>query len=149
MGTKAKKTGAAADAATATAAVPETVLASPMATTRYQELADLGRANVAALLRANAALSEGFGAMSKEMLGFARSSFESAATATTAMLSAKTLDDVLQANSAYTKASVDLLIARSSKLSAMGAKVASEALAPLGARVEATLQKFGKPSVAA
>jgi phasin family protein len=109
----------------------------------YEELADLGRENFAAVLRANAALSEGLEAIGKEVMGYARTSFESAAEAATALLSAKTLEDVVQLNTEFAKASLERLLERSAKLSEMGVKVANDALAPLGSRVEATLQKLG------
>ena len=111
----------------------------------YDHLAELGRENFAAMLRANAALSEGFEAISKEVIGYARTSFESAAEAATALLGAKTLEDVVQLNTAFARVNLDQLIAHSAKLSEMGAKAASEALAPLGGCVEATLETLAKP----
>jgi phasin family protein len=110
----------------------------------YEELADLGRENFAAVLRANAALSEGLEAIGKEMMGYARTSFESAAETAAALLGAKTLEDVVQLNSDFARTYVERLIERSQKLSDMSVKVANETLAPLGSRVEATVQKLGK-----
>ena len=119
--------------------------AAPAAFAGYEHLADLGRENFAAMLRANAALSEGFEAIGKEVIGYARTSFESAAEAAAALLGAKTLDDVVQLNTAFARLNLDQLMAHSAKLSEMGAKVANEALAPLGGRVEATLETLAKP----
>jgi|SRR5690348_6565733 len=116
--------------------------------TGYDELADLGRENFAAVLRANAAFTEGMEAIGKEVVAYARNSLETAAEAATALLAAKTLDDVVQLNSDFAKASFDRMIAGSTKLSEMGVKVASEALAPIGDRVEATFQKLAKPLAA-
>lgn len=114
----------------------------------YEELADLGRENFAAVLRANAALSEGLEAIGKEVIGYARASFERAAEAATALMSARTFEDVVQLNTEFAKGSVERMIERSAKLSEMGMKVANETLAPLGGRVEATVQKLGKPIAA-
>jgi len=111
----------------------------------YAELADLGRANLAAVLRANAALAEGMGAIGKEVMTYARNSLETAAEAATALLAAKTLEDLAQLNSDFAKSSFERLVTRSTKLSEMGVKVANEAMAPLGDRVEAALQTLGKP----
>lgn len=105
--------------------------ATPAGFGGYDHLADLGRENLAAMLRANAAFSEGFEAIGKEMLGYARTSFESAAGAATALLGAKTLEDVVQLNTRFARVNLDHLIAHSAKLSEMGAKVASEALGTL------------------
>jgi phasin family protein len=114
----------------------------------YEELADLGRENFAAVLRANAALTEGFEAISKEMMGYARNSFETAAETATALLGAKTFEDLVQLNSEFAKASFERIVERSAKLSEISVKVANEALAPLGDRVEATFHKLGKPLAA-
>ena len=116
--------------------------------TGYEELADLRRENFTAVLRANAAFAEGMEAIGKEVMAYARNSFEMAAEAATALLAAKTLDDVVQLNSDFAKASFDRMIAGSTKLSEMGVKVANEALTPIGDRVEATFQKLGKPLAA-
>jgi phasin family protein len=111
----------------------------------YDQLADLGRENFAAVLRANAALSEGLEAIGKEVILYARRSFEQAAETATALLGAKTLEDVFQLNSEFAKANLERLIERSAKLSEMSVKVANEALAPLGGRVEATIHTLSRP----
>ena len=146
MATKVKRT---ATTEAATAALEGSATAAPTAMlSGYEELADLGRENFAAVLRANAALTEGLEAIGKEVMGYARSSLENAAEAATALLAAKTFEDVVQLNTDFAKASLERMIERSTKLSEMGAKVANEALAPLGSRVEATFQRFGKPLAA-
>ncbi len=114
----------------------------------YEELADISRENFAAVLRANATLSEGLEAIGKEVIVYARTSFEKAAETATALLGAKTIEDVFQLNADFAKASLERLIERSTKLSEMGAKVASDALTPLGGRVEATIQALAKPLAA-
>ena len=146
MATKVKKPATVEAAATelngAAAPAPAAVFAG------YEELADLGRENFAAVLRANAALTEGLEAISNEVMGYARNSFENAAEVATALLAAKTFEDVVQLNTDFAKASFERMVARSTKLSEMGVKVANEALAPIGDRVEATFQKLGKPLAA-
>ena len=74
--------------------------------------------------------------------------FEQAAETATALLGAKTFEDVVQLNTQFARANIEGLIERSAKLSEMGVKVASEALAPLGGRVEAALHKLSKPMAA-
>ncbi len=146
MATKVKKPATAEAAAIelngAAAAAPAVLFVG------YEELADLGRENFAAVLRANAALTEGFEAIGKEVMGYARNSLENAAEAAAALLAAKTFEDVVQLNTDFAKASFERMVERSTKLSEMGVKVANEALAPLGDRVGATFQKLGKPLAA-
>jgi phasin family protein len=114
----------------------------------YEELADLGRENFAAILRANAALTEGLEAIGKEVIGYARTSFERYAETAAALLGAKTLEDVVQVNTDFATAYIERFIERSQKLSEMSVKVANEAMAPLGSRVEATVQRLAKPMAA-
>jgi len=114
----------------------------------YGNLADLNRDNIAAVIAANTALREGIEEIGKEVMGYARTSLESAAEAATALLAAKTLEDVLELQANYTKASLERLVTRTTKLSEMGVKLANETLAPLGSRVEATIQKLVKPAAA-
>jgi phasin family protein len=114
----------------------------------YEQFADLGRENFAAVLRANAALSQGLEDIGKEVILYARRSFEQAAETATALLGAKTFEDVFQLNSEFAKTNLERLIERSAKLSEMGVKVANEALAPLGGRVEATIHTLSKPHAA-
>lgn len=111
-------------------------------------MTDLGRENFAAVLRANAALAEGMETIGKEVMGYARNSLENAAEAVTALLAAKTLEDLVQLNSDFAKASFERMVARSTKLSEIGVKVANAAMAPLGDRLEATFQTLGKPGAA-
>jgi len=151
MASKSKK--AASEAAMTVSEITETATAIPAETTAklfagYEGFTDLNRENIAAVIAANAALREGIGEIGKEVLGYARTSLESAAEAAAALLAAKTIEDVLELNAAYAKASLERLISRTTKLSEMGVKLANETLAPLGGRVEATIQKFTK-SVAA
>jgi hypothetical protein len=114
----------------------------------YEGWADLSRENFAAVVKANAALSEGLEAIGKEVFVYARRSFEQAAETATALLGAKTIEDVLELNTALAKANIAGMIERSAKLSELSIKVANETLAPLGGRVEATISRLSKPLAA-
>ena len=114
----------------------------------YEEWADLSRENFAAVLRANAALTEGLEAIGKEVIVYARRSFEQAAETATALLGAKTFEDVVQLNTALAKANLTGLLERSAKLQELSMKVANEALAPIGDRMGVALHKLSKPLAA-
>jgi hypothetical protein len=66
----------------------------------------------------------------------------------TALLGAKTIEDVFELNTALAKANIAGIIERSAKLSELSIKVANETLAPLGGRMEATIHKLSKPLAA-
>ena len=147
MATKPKKPIA---SVTPIVAEPVPVLAMEASTAAFSldSLADLGRENLAAVTQANMALSNGLKAISEEIFTYAFSALETASHTATALLAAKTLDEVMQLNSDLAKTSLETLVARSAKLSEMGVSVANGALKPLGTRFEATLVKFGKPIAA-
>lgn len=113
-----------------------------------EKLAELGRENLAALWRANAALSQALEAVNHEMIGYVRSSLATAASTATALLGARTFDDVVQLNADLAKANMVGWIEGSAKLSEIGAKFANEALVPLSGRFEATMQQLAKPLAA-
>jgi len=113
-------------------------------TLNYDEFTELGRENLSAVVKANEAFSEGIEAIGKEILGYARSSLESASQAAAALLGAKTLDEVVQLNTELAKSSIETMLQRSAKLSELGVSVANETLAPFGGRVEAAIAKLTK-----
>jgi phasin family protein len=146
MVAKAKKPAAAAVEAGEVAGLP--ALPKPVPVFPYEALAQLGRDNFAAVLKANGAVAEGLEAISNEVMGYAKASLESAGQAAKALLAVKTLEDVVQLQMAYARATIGAFVDRSAKLSELGVKVANEALAPLGGRVEATFARLGKPAAA-
>ncbi|HXQ49583.1 MAG TPA: phasin family protein [Stellaceae bacterium] len=113
-----------------------------------ESFADLGRENIAAVTKANVLWSEGVQAIGQEILTYAKSSLKSASHTATALLGAKTLDEVIQLNSDLAKETLETMVERSAKLSEMGVSLASEAMAPIGGRVEATFAKLGRPLAA-
>lgn len=113
-----------------------------------ERFAELGRENLAALWRANAALSQALEAANHEVIDYVRSSFASAATTATALLGARTFDDLFQLNADLARANMVGLIEGTAKLSEIGAKFANEALVPLSNRFEATMQRLARPLAA-
>lgn len=113
-----------------------------------ERFADLGRDNLAAVAKANLAFSQGVQAVSEEIMASARSLYENASQTATALLGAKSLDEVVQLNSDLAKSSMEMLIEHSAKLSEMSVSLANEALAPLEGRIEATLATLTKPIAA-
>ena len=102
-------------------------------------LADFGRDNFAAVTKANRGAAEGLQAIGQESSPMRATSLETASQTATALLGAKTLDEVVRTQREFAKSNLDTVLERSAKLSEMGMAVASETLAPLGGRVEAAL----------
>ena len=148
MATRTKRTGPApraTDAPAAKHATSEVEIGPSAVFSGYDELAELGKENFGAFVRANAALSHGLEQIGKEVIVYARQSLESAAATTTALLSAKSLQDVIELNNGFARAALDRFLESSARLSEAGVKAASETLGPLSACAESAFTKFAKP----
>ena len=151
MAAKSKKTVPAAmivEAAVETGAEARTGWAPRFPAMSLDSMADFGRDYFAAVAKANVALSEGLQAIGHEMLAYATNTLESASQTATALLGAKTFDEVIRLNSDLAKSALGTMVERSAKLSEMSMSLASETLAPLGHRVEATLTRFARSAAA-
>lgn len=112
----------------------------------YEELAAFSKANMEAFVQANTILAKGFEEISKEVMALTKASMETASTTAKAVFAAKTIKDVVDLQSDYAKSSFDKFVANSSKLSELGVKVASDAIAPVTARVNVAVEKVLKPA---
>jgi len=110
----------------------------------YEELAELSREHLDAVLKANAALSEGFEALAKEYMGYTRVALTTAGEAAKSLLKAKTLDQVIEINSGMAKTGIDMMLDRSAKLSQWSLALAKEAAQPLEHCFETTMAKLTK-----
>jgi phasin family protein len=114
----------------------------------YTELAAIGRDNIEAAVKANAALSAGIEAIGQEFMACARTALQSASETARGLLGAKTLEDVVKLNTDFAKRNLEGLMAGSVKLSELGCSVATEAFAPWEGRVEAVMAQFAPPAAA-
>lgn len=151
MSSKAKKSAAVrlpphASTDNANRAAPEAVNAP--ARGYYDELAALSRENFDAVLKANAAWTEGVEAIASEAVGCARETFAVAGTTTMELLTARTLDRVIEIQAGLAKTAFEALIERTARLSGLGVALANGTWAPLGGCVETTLTKLTRPVTA-
>jgi phasin family protein len=118
-------------------------MVNPMTTSfaGYQEITAIGQANLDALIQANSILTKGIEEFSKEFLSLTKASLESAAAASTAILAAKSLKDVVALNADFTKAQYESMLANSTKLGELSVKVATDSVAPIKARFETAIEK--------
>src|SRR5208282_2321034 len=141
MASKVKKLAVPAPVESASA---KTETAFPSALSGYEELAALSREHLDAMLKANAALSEGFEALAKECMGYTQTALTAAGEAAQSLLKAKTLDQVIEINAGLAKSGVETLLDRSAKLSQWSLALAKEAALPLEHCFEATMAKLTK-----
>ncbi|WP_448191220.1 phasin family protein [Azospirillum sp. sgz301742] len=114
----------------------------------YEEYSAFNKATVDALVKSGTVVVKGTEDINKALVAFAQASFDTSVATGRALLSAKSIDEVVDLQNAYAKQSFDALVAETAKLQALSVKVTNEAFAPLNARVNAAVETFAKPLAA-
>jgi len=107
-----------------------------------EELADLARANVEAVVEAGRVATEGARTISQNVVAKQRDTFEQAADAIRSLAEAKSPTEYLQLQSDFARASFDRAVSESSKLTESLVKLAGEAFQPLSNRASANAECF-------
>jgi phasin family protein len=107
-----------------------------------EELADLARANVEAVVEAGRVAAEGARSIGQDVVAKQRDGFEQAADAIRSLAEAKSPTEYLQLQGDFARASFDRAVAESSKLTESLVKLAGEAFQPLSNRASANAERF-------
>ena len=114
----------------------------------YDELTTLNKDAVDAAIKAGNVWAAGFEAMGKAYFAFAQATAETGVEAAKSMMTAKTVQDVFEIQSELARSSFDSFVAEGTKISEMGVKVANEAMEPIQAQFNTTVEKILKPVAA-
>ncbi|MCL6729020.1 phasin family protein [Sphingomonas hankyongi] len=107
-----------------------------------EELADLARANVEAIVEAGRVATEGARAIGQDVVASSRDGVEQAADAIRSLAEAKSPTEYLQLQSDFARASFDRAVAETSKLTESLVKLAGEAFQPISNRATANAERF-------
>jgi phasin family protein len=107
-----------------------------------EELADLARANVEAIVEAGRVATEGARSIGQDVVAKQRDGVEQAADAIRSLAEAKSPTEYLQLQSEFARASFDRAVAETSKLTESLVKLAGEAFQPLSNRATANAERF-------
>jgi len=107
-----------------------------------EELADLARANVEAIVQAGRVANEGARSIGQDVVASSRDGVEQAADAIRSLAEAKSPTEYLQLQSDFARQSFDRAVAESSKLAESLVKLAGEAFQPLSNRATANAERF-------
>jgi len=107
-----------------------------------EELADLARANVEAVVEASRVAAEGARSLGQDVVAKQRDSVEQAADAIRTLAEAKSPTEYLQLQGEFARASFDRAVAETSKLTESLVKLAGEAFQPLSNRATANAERF-------
>ncbi|HYD31679.1 MAG TPA: phasin family protein [Azospirillaceae bacterium] len=114
----------------------------------YDDIASFSKQNVDAVVQSSTIVAKGAEEAGKAVAAYAQVSLEKGVATGKALMGAKTLKDVIDLQTSFAKQSFDAFMAESTRLSELSVKVTNEALAPINARVNAAVEKFGKPIAA-
>jgi len=107
-----------------------------------EELADLARANVEAIVEAGRVATEGARSIGQDVVAKQRDTYEQAADAIRSLAEAKSPTEYLQLQGEFARASFDRAVAESSKLTESLVKLAGEAFQPISSRATANAERF-------
>ena len=107
-----------------------------------EELANLARANVEAVVEAGRVATEGARTIGQNVVAKQRDGFEQAADAVRTLAEAKSPTEYLQLQGDFARASFDRAVAETSKLTELLVKLAGEAFQPLSNRASANAERF-------
>lgn len=111
----------------------------------YDQMTTAGRDNMDALVAAGSAASKGFEAINAEVVDYTKGTMAEHMETFSQVVAAKTPQDAFELQSAFAKSAFEAWVARSTKVSELGVKIASEAGAPVNARFHAAMESFVKP----
>ena len=122
--------------------------ASATALKSYEDLSKFSKENLDAYVAAGTTVAKGLETISRAWVAFTQETFEASAQVAKALLSAKTLREAVDVQTDFAKTTFDKLVAEGTKVSEISVKVANEAVEPLNARFNATIEKLLKPVAA-
>lgn len=114
----------------------------------YDEMTAFNKQNVDAVIQSGTIVAKGVETLGKAVASFTQTSIEQSVATGKALLTVKSMRDLVDLQSAFAKSAFDAFMAESTRMSEMSVKVANEALAPINARVNATVEKFARPIAA-
>lgn len=122
--------------------------ASTYAFTGYDEAADFSKDTLEAVMTSSNVVAKGVEDLGRAVTNFTQTSIEDNLTMATKVFSAKSLQEVVQLQSDWVKASLGGFFNESARLQELSLKVTNDALGPIGARATAAFEKIAKTSVA-
>jgi phasin family protein len=107
-----------------------------------EELADLARANIEAVVESSRVAADGAKAIGQDVVASSRDGVEQAADAIRSLAEAKSPTEYLQLQGEFARASFDRAVAETSKLTEQLVKLAGEAFQPISNRATANAERF-------
>lgn len=114
----------------------------------FEEISKIQKDNWDAMLASSQIWAKGAEAISKAWMGLAQEAIENASSTAKAMVGVKSLREAVDLQTDFAKGNFDKFVAESTKISETVVKVANDALEPLAARMNVSVEKMFKPAAA-
>jgi phasin family protein len=118
--------------------------ASEAAFKGYDQFATFAQANYDAMSKSFGIMTKGFENASKAWFTYSQSSVDASVDFSKKVLGAKSVNEVVDLQNDFAKTSFDTFVSESTKISEMSVKTANEAIEPIKARVDETVETLSK-----
>lgn len=110
----------------------------------FAEFAGIGRENFDAFVRASTIAAHGYGAIAQHWADFAKATVEQSVETARAVLSTKSVKDAIELQSNFARSTFDRYVSEANKISEIGVKTTTDALAPIQKRVDEVVAKYSR-----
>ena len=115
---------------------------------RYDDVSRLSKDNLEACVRSSEVVAKGVETFGEEVVSFSRDALEAGIQTAQSIATAKSLHEVFDLQSEYSRKSLESLMAETAKLAGLSIAMASDAFEPLQSRAAVTVEKMMKPVAA-
>ncbi|MCZ6894725.1 MAG: phasin family protein [Gammaproteobacteria bacterium] len=118
--------------------------ASEVTTRQYDGMATYNHGYMESVLNAAGAMARGCEALGTEWMNYAKTSLEDGVATSKALMSCKSVDEVVKIHSGYVIYALDSCLAESVKLSEMSIKLANEIVEPLNSGFAVAIEELAR-----
>ena len=122
--------------------------ASDAAIKGYEEATTMNKSAFDAMTKSNDVLVKGTENLGKAYYAFFQAAADAQVEVAKSMMTAKTITEMMEIQSTFTRSAFDKVVTEGSKLSEMGVKVATDAFEPIQSQVNVAFDRAMKPMAA-
>ena len=115
-------------------------------TLSFETIAEESRASFDSVVEASTIAAKGHGAIGSAWFDFAKEAMAAQAGAAEALMGARSWAELSEAQTGHAKTAFERTLAAGNRIADMTVKTAGDAMAPLRARTEDIVERYGKPA---
>lgn len=123
-------------------------MTKPASVPEFPTFVEFGKCNVEALLEAGSTLFHGVEALTRSVFELTETQLQANVSAVKALAGIRSLGELGDLQRSYSRTAFDNVMSEASLLSEIVIRVSNEALEPLSARLQASLDRLPKPALA-